>query len=215
MPFLDILIFAVIAIILALRLKSVLGQRRGYEESPDEKRQRESSLTDVAQIEENNPLVTRNGKGMGALKMADSDFDEEDFMKGAAAAFPMILTAYAESDEAQLKRLLSYDLLQTFTQSIRQRRSDGESLEITLDDLKDVKIVQAEVRNDTALVTVEFKSTQTRTLSDSEGKPIEDEDTGKLDWLDVWTFERDLTLNDPNWKLAETESPDQDPPAKK
>lgn len=209
MPFLDILIFAVIAIILALRLKSVLGQRGGYEESPEEKQQREGPKEEVAEIEAKPKPASRDGKGIKALKSADKEFDEKDFMKGAAAAFPMILTAYAKGDLAQLKRLLSYDLLQSFTQSIQQRNADGESLDITLDDLKDVKIVGTEVKNDTAFVTVEFQSTQTRTLTDSSGKQVEDEDTGKLELVDMWTFERDLTLNDPNWKLTETESPDE------
>ena len=59
-------------------------------------------------------------------------------------------------------------------------------------------------------MTVEFQSTQTRTLTDSDGGTIEDEDTGTKDLIDIWTFERDLTLDDPNWKLAETDSPDEE-----
>ena len=61
-----------------------------------------------------------------------------------------------------------------------------------------------------ASVTVRFQSTQTRTLTDTDGNIIEDEDTGTRDLVDIWTFERDLTLDDPNWKLAETEAPDED-----
>ena len=59
-----------------------------------------------------------------------------------------------------------------------------------------------------AAVTVKFTSTQTRILTDEDGVTIEDEDTGTRELVDIWTFERDLTLDDPNWKLAETESPD-------
>ena len=87
---------------------------------------------------------------------------------------------------------------------------DGESLSITLDELRDVRIVGAKVFDNTASVTVEFQSTQTRILTDSDGTTIEDEDTGTRDLIDIWTFERDLTLDDPNWKLAETESPDEE-----
>ena len=48
------------------------------------------------------------------------------------------------------------------------------------------------------------------TLTDADGNSIVDEDTGTRDLIDIWTFERDLTLDDPNWKLAETDSPDED-----
>ena len=122
----------------------------------------------------------------------------------------MILTAYADGDLAKLKRLLGYDLLQSFTQSIQQRVREGESLKIVLDELRDVRITDAKVFDNVASVTVEFQSTQTRILTDSDGEAIEDEDTGTRDLIDIWTFERDLTLDDPNWKLAETEVPDEE-----
>ena len=121
----------------------------------------------------------------------------------------MILTSYADGDFAKLKRLLGYDLLQSFTQSIQQRVREGESLKIVLDELRDVRITDAKVFDNVASVTVEFQSTQTRILTDSDGEAIEDEDTGTRDLIDIWTFERDLTLDDPNWKLAETEVPDE------
>ena len=72
-----------------------------------------------------------------------------------------------------------------------------------------MKIVNAKVFDNVASVTVEFQSTQTRMLTDSDDNSIEDEDTGTRELIDIWTFERDLTLDDPNWKLAETETPDE------
>ena len=120
----------------------------------------------------------------------------------------MILTSYADGDVAKLKRLLSYDMLQSFTQSIQQRQQDGERLAITLETLSEAEIVDARVFDNVAAVTVKFTSTQTRILTDEDGVTIEDEDTGTRELVDIWTFERDLTLDDPNWKLAETESPD-------
>ena len=73
-----------------------------------------------------------------------------------------------------------------------------------------MRITDAKVFDNTASVTVEFQSTQTRILSDKDGDSLEDEDTGTRDLIDIWTFERDLTLDDPNWKLAETDSPDEE-----
>ena len=210
MPFIDIIIFAVIAVLLVLRLRSVLGQRSGYDEQPSRDNRFDKGSADVISIDSGRRADIAEGHGLDALRKADSSFSEKQFMNGAAAAFEMILSAYAEGDLAKLKRLLGYDLLQSFTQSVQQRGQDGEVLSITLDELRDVRIVGAKVFDNTASVTVEFQSTQTRILTDKDGATIEDEDTGTRDLIDIWTFERDLTLSDPNWKLAETESPDEE-----
>ena len=210
MPFIDIIIFAVIAVLLVLRLRSVLGQRSGYDEQPSRDNRFDKGSADVISIDSGRRADIAEGHGLDALRKADRSFSEKQFMNGAAAAFEMILSAYAEGDLAKLKRLLGYDLLQSFTQSVQQRGQDGEVLSITLDELRDVRIVGAKVFDNTASVTVEFQSTQTRILTDKDGATIEDEDTGTRDLIDIWTFERDLTLGDPNWKLAETESPDEE-----
>lgn len=210
MPFIDIIIFAVIAVLLVLRLRSVLGQRSGYDEQPSRDKRFDKESADVISIDSGRRADFADGHGLDALRKVDRSFSEKQFLNGAAGAFEMILSAYADGDLAKLKRLLGYDLLQSFTQSVQQRSQDGETLSITLDELRDVRIVGAKVFDNTASVTVEFQSTQTRILTDSDGTTIEDEDTGTRDLIDIWTFERDLTLDDPNWKLAETESPDEE-----
>ena len=209
-PFIDIIIFAAIAVLLVLRLRSVLGQRTGYDEQPSRDDRTDNGSADVISIDAGRRSDAGDGHGIAALKKADRQFSEKQFLNGAASAFEMILSAYAEGDLAKLKRLLGYDLLQSFTQSIQQRASDGEVLSISLDELRDLRILDAKVFDNVASVTVEYQSTQTRTLTDSEGNGIEDEDTGTRDLIDIWTFERDLTLDDPNWKLAETETPDKE-----
>ena len=210
MPFIDIIIFAVIAVLLVLRLRSVLGQRTGYEDSKRAQETSESFEDKPVQLHPRQNNSINDGHGIDALKRADRSFSESQFMDGAQMAFGMILTAYAEGDLAQLKRLLGYDLLQSFTQSIQQRARDKETLAINLEKIKQASIIDAKVFDNVASVTVEFQSVQTRTITDDDGNVIDDEDTGTLDLVDIWTFERDLTLDDPNWKLAETESPDSD-----
>ena len=208
MPFIDILIFAVIAVLLVLRLRSVLGQKTGYEDQSRGKETAERFEQKPIPIRPDLQDATNDGHGMDALRRAEPSFSEAQFLDGARAAFGIILSAYAEGDIAQLKRLLSYDLLQSFTQSIQQRASDGEALSITIEDISHVSILNAQVFDNIASVTVDFHSTQTRMITDEGGNVIEDEGTGKLELVDIWTFERDLTLSDPNWKLAETESPE-------
>ena len=213
MPFIDILIFAIIAILLVLRLRSVLGQRTGYEQPQDN--QVKESFADKG----NAPILFPkaadksakiSGSGLDALRRADRQFSEKEFVQGATAAFDMILTAFADGDQAQLKRLLSYDLLQSFTQTIHDRTAAKESLEITVNDIREVSILNVELVDSVASITVHFHTTQTRIARDEQGDVMEDSDTEPQEFIDIWTFERDLTLSDPNWKLAETESADED-----
>ena len=212
MPFIDILIFAVIAVLLVLRLRSVLGQRTGYEQPQDN--QVKESFADKGNAPIPFPKVGKksakiSGSGLDALRRADRHFNENEFVQGATAAFNMILKAFADGDQAQLKRLLSYDLLQSFTQTIQDRTAAKESLEITINDIREVSILNVELLDSVASITVHFHTTQTRIARDEQGDVMEDSDTESQEFIDIWTFERDLTLSDPNWKLAETESADE------
>jgi predicted lipid-binding transport protein (Tim44 family) len=213
LPFLDILIFAVIAVLLVLRLRSVLGQRTGYEQPQD------NQVKDGFADKGNAPIpfpkaadksAKISGSGLDALRRADRQFNEKEFVQGATAAFDMILTAFADGDQAQLKRLLSYDLLQSFVQTIHDRTAAKESLEITVNDIREVSILNVELVDSVASITVHFHTTQTRIARDEHGDVMEESDTEPKEFIDIWTFERDLTLSDPNWKLAETESADED-----
>jgi predicted lipid-binding transport protein (Tim44 family) len=213
LPFIDILIFAVIAVLLVLRLRSVLGQRTGYEQPQDN--QVKESFVDKGNAPIPFPKTADksakiSGSGLDALRRVDRQFNEKEFVQGATAAFDMILTAFADGDQAQLKRLLSYDLLQSFMQTIHARTAAKESLEITINDIREVSILNVELVDSVASITVHFHTEQTRIARDEQGDVMEDSDTEPQEFIDIWTFERDLTLSDPNWKLAETESADDD-----
>ena len=213
LPFIDILIFAVIAVLLVLRLRSVLGQRTGYEEPQDKQAQESISDKPNAPIpfpKASDKSVKISGSGLDILRRADRQFNENEFIQGATAAFKMILVAFAEGDQAQLKRLLSYELLQSFMQTIHDRTAAKETLEITVNNIREVSILNVELADSVALITVHFHTTQTRIARDEHGDVTDDSDTEPREFIDIWTFERDLTLEDPNWKLAETESAEDD-----
>ena len=211
LPFIDILIFAVIAILLVLRLRSVLGQRTGYEE-PQEKQAKEGFAerphAAIPFSEVTDKSAKLSGCGLDVLRRADRQFNENEFIQGATAAFTMILTAYAEGDQAQLKRLLSYELLQSFMQTIHDRTAAKETLEITVNDIREVSLLNVELVDSLASITVHFQTIQTRIARGEQGNVIDGSDAEPREFIDIWTFERDLTLTDPNWKLAETESAD-------
>ena len=213
LPFIDILIFAVIAVLLVLRLRSVLGQRTGYEEPQDN--QAKESFADKPNAPTPFPKATDksakiSGSGLDVLRRADRQFNENEFIEGATAAFSIILKAFAEGDQAQLKRLLNYELLESFMQTIHDRTAAKETLEINVNDIREISILNVELADSVASITVHFNTIQTRIARDEHGDITDDSDTEPREFIDVWTFERDLTLADPNWKLAETESADDD-----
>ena len=215
MPFIDIIIFAVIAVLLVVRLRSVLGQRSGYEQPQGERPANRFDHNDNdGEVIPLHPKATDGASvtshGLDALRQIDRNFSEKEFIGGAKSAFEMILTAYAEGDLAQLRRLLGYDLLQSFTASIENRTAAKESLSITLDELREASILNISVVDQMASITMHFHSVQTRVANGSNGEPIDPEETGPREFTDIWTFERDLNVSDPNWKLTETESADDD-----
>ena len=215
MPFVDILIFAIIAIFLGLRLRNILGSRDGYEQSPEEMGQRQA----MPQTPDNDDVsdegmkkvvpirpAALSGSGISAIKKADPSFQEDQFMQGAASAFAMVLTAFAEGDLSQLRRLLGYDLYNEFSDAIRERNAENESLSLVIDEIEDVQILDGEMADGIASVTVRFVSKQTRRLFDGDGNEIVDDASLNEAVIDVWTFERDTQIADPNWKLVETSS---------
>ena len=218
MPFIDILIFAAIALFLIFRLRSILGNRDGFEQ----KRPEQSAFDANAQTENDNsapkkiiPLRANNdtnqqinGDGLEAVRRADPSFRDDEFMQGAASAFGLVLQAFADGDLATLRRLLAFELYEEFANSIHTRNKDGDQLTITVHAIDDVQLTDATVKDNIASVTVKFVSQQSRVVKDNSGQIIEDETEEQATITDIWIFERDTQLADPNWKLVETQSED-------
>ena len=215
MPFIDILIFAAIALFLIFRLRSILGNRDGFEQ----KRPEQSAFDATVQTENDNsapkkivPLRANNsvanGEGLEAVRRADPSFKDDDFMQGAAGAFSLILKAFADGDLATLRRLLAFELYEEFASSVHTRNKEGDQLAITVQSIDDVQLVDASVKDFIASVTVKFVSQQSRVVTDKDGQVIDDESEEQATITDIWVFERDTQLNDPNWKLVETQTED-------
>jgi predicted lipid-binding transport protein (Tim44 family) len=203
LPF-DILALVALAIFLGLKLRSVLGKRMGFEQEytrdPEavEKMSRPEIKPDIA--------TTLNGEGIKAVQMADPHFSEGDFVRGASAAYEMILSAFAEGDISTLKPLLGYEMNAGFADAIRQRQKAGEVLSIEIKSMDQAEVVEAKLIDGVAAITVEFRSQQQRLLKNEAGELL-DGDTDQVEtFIDRWTFERDMSSSDPNWLLAETET---------
>lgn len=212
MPFVDILIFAVIAIFLIMRLRNILGSREGFEQKQDNRPIQPVNQAESAREKKVVPLRPSqlDGTGLEAVRRADPNFSDDTFMQGAASAFGMVLSAFADGDETQLRRLLSFELYEEFSESIRLRNKNGDELGIEIISIDDVQLTDGQVVDNIASVTVTFVSTQTRTLTDRDGVVLEEDSMESTELTDIWVFERDTQLDDPNWKLVETRVPEEE-----
>ena len=206
MPFIDILIFAVIAIFLIFRLRSILGTRDGFEKT-ENKTQMEATADNVINFKGKSSETSSeilNGSGLKELRKLDPTFKDEEFLNGAKAAFPLILNSFSEGDLGSLRRYLGFDLYEEFSSAIHQRDAAGEKFKIEIEKIKDIQLLDAEVSEGIASVTVKFSSLQTRKLTDANDVEIEDDSMSNETIEDIWIFERDIRSKDPNWKLVET-----------
>ena len=212
MPFVDILIFAVIAIFLIMRLRNILGSREGFEQKQNNRPIQPVNQAESAREKKVVPLRPSqlDGTGLEAVRRADPNFSDDTFMQGAASAFGMVLSAFADSDVTQLRRLLSFELYEEFSESIRLRNKNGDELGIEIISIDDVQLTDGQVVDNIASVTVTFVSTQTRTLTDRDGIVLEEDSMDSTELTDIWVFERDTQLDDPNWKLVETRVPEEE-----
>ena len=212
----DIILFAMVAGFLVLRLRSVLGRRTGNERRRDLFPRRGAPASDVATLVEPDKRVARLAsdeppadmvaEGLNRIRRADSSFDPAHFIEGARTAFEMIVAAFAKGDKAVLRPLLSDEVFQRFVVAIDERVAARETLETQIERLDSVDIVEAELAGRTAQVTLKLVSHQinvTRAMDESivdgaPGQPVEK--------TDYWTFARDTRSTDPNWVLVATSS---------
>jgi predicted lipid-binding transport protein (Tim44 family) len=144
--------------------------------------------------------------GLDAILAADATFDAKHFLAGARAAYEMIVGAFAEGDRRALKNLLSREVFDSFDSAISEREKKGETVESRFVAIDNAEITAAEVRGKTVQLTVRFVSQLVAVTRDKTGKAIDGNPDKVTDITDVWTFARDTTSRDPNWKLVATEA---------
>jgi predicted lipid-binding transport protein (Tim44 family) len=225
------IIFLALAVFIFLRLRSVLGQRTGRERPPYDP----YSARDAVRPSTNDNVVALPGRtgdappppaaepaepawkgiaeegssvatGLAAIAQQDKTFDAKQFVDGARAAYEMIVTAYAEGDRRTLKNLLSRDVYDGFEGAIRERETKGETAESRFVSIDKSDITNADLRGQTAHVTVRFVSQLVSVTRDRDGNVIDGSPEKVTDVTDVWTFARDVSSRDPNWKLVATEA---------
>jgi len=186
--YLDLIILAMIAGFIILRLRRILGRRTGHEK----KIFGNSFSGKVAQKDIEKKVVNLNSSKL-------DDVAKEQFIKGAKAAYEMIVTSFAKGDKNALKPLLNKKIYQNFSDEIDHRKKENLKSELTLVGVKSAEIKNFEKKNNIYTFTVNFVSEIITCKKDKNNKVIE----GNPDIIktvnDVWKFSKNMWSNNPNW----------------
>jgi predicted lipid-binding transport protein (Tim44 family) len=237
------LLFLVLAVVIFLKLRSVLGRRTGHEQTRYERlkaqqeasqrngklvgqdkvvtlprREREDVEVRPAAVQaETRTDVEERAKGLAggngglaedliAIIRADATFDPDQFLKGARAAYELIVTAFAEGNRRALKDLLSRDVYDGFVGAISERESRGEQIDQSFVGIRSSDIVEAELKNGIAQLSVKFVSELISATRDKAGEVITGDPKRIKEVTDIWTFAREVASRNPNWKLVATQA---------
>ena len=196
--YIDILILAIIAGIVLLRLRSVLGRRTGHE-----KTDKTSYNYETPQQSSEEKIVTIEPK-VSSVSREDGWFDKDDFLRGASNAYETIVTNFENGNKDALKPLLSNEVLNSFTSVIDERNSKNETVEFNFIGIEKSEIVHKDLKKNPMEVTVRFISEMITCIKNSKDEVI----SGSLNQVqkitDVWTFEKIKDKKTSNWLLTAT-----------
>jgi len=203
-PFLDIIILGLLALFLGFRLKNLLGDRSGYGEDVNNLETYNEKKPD------NNNVINLNkkkisGEGLEVLKKGDPNFSKEEFIIGAKQAFKIIIEAFVDSDVEKLKPLIDYELLKSFTKSISEREARQEKQFVDIISIIKLDIVNISLNDNIASISIKIESEQIKYTIDKNDKIIDGNKEVSEIIKDKWVLERDISSNNPNWKLVETD----------
>jgi predicted lipid-binding transport protein (Tim44 family) len=219
----QIVILAMIAAFLGLRLYSVLGRRAEQEEEPiqgrfDEKPAPGSqskppapALRDAGVVQhpanrfDVPPAVLAVERGLREISAADRRFDTLSFVEGARGAYRMILEAYWRGDKEELAQLCDKDVYEGFAAAIDARKAAGEVLDNRLVRIEDTTITAATFEAPHARISVRFSADIATVTRDSAGNVVAGSLDDAVDSHDIWTFSRNVQTDGPDWLLDETD----------
>ena len=190
--YIDIILLAMIAGFIFLRLRGILGKRTGFEGKPP------------SQFQE----VLKNVNLEKGIKKSEN-FDEvakKDFLNGAKIAYETIITDFSDNDNklTTSKPLLSKKIYDQFNQALLERNKRGHFAEITFIGLNSINIKEHKKVNSFLQVTVDFVAEVITCIRDKEKKIISGDPEKIKKIYDTWVFSRDTTSVNPNWQLVNT-----------
>jgi predicted lipid-binding transport protein (Tim44 family) len=214
----EIVLLAMVAAFLGLRLYSVLGKRTGHEQEPAPRKVADDRQPAIVRqpIGQPEPLssgalagseqvdVTANS-GLRSIANADRQFDPMLFLEGAKSAYRLVLEAYWKGDKDALRFLCDEDVYDSFSEAIDARIERGETLENRLVRIEEARIIDASFDHPVARITIQFDADIASLIKGADGNIIGGSMTDAVEAHDIWTFFRDVKGNDRNWKLDETD----------
>lgn len=225
----DLILFAMVAAFLVLRLRSILGRRTGFERPPpplDQATPGEPQRTIDTTAEEigdqrtlpgTSPTAPSGaartlpggaspaGQALARIREVDRSFDPALFLDGAEAAFRMIVAAFAAGDLATLKGLLSPEVFADFSAAVTAREQAGETQRTEVVSFRESTILEADLRGTFAAIGVRFVTDQINMTTGKDGILVSGSEA-VVETIDIWSFARDLDAADPTWLLVGTRS---------
>lgn len=218
----EIVILAMIAAFLGLRLYSVLGRRAEHEEeaipgriegqrgpgaaSPPARQPLERQAQSAALRQRDYPSAASVAeRGLREIAAADRRFDAASFVEGAKSAYRMILEAFWRGDKDELRQLCDRDVYESFASAIDARTAAGETLDNRLVRIEESSIADAAFEAPMARVTIRFRADIAAVTRNAEGAVIAGSLNDAVEAIDIWTFSRNVNSADPDWLLEETD----------
>lgn len=237
MPYIDILLFAIIAFILVTRLGKILGDNsqegdranvkqtwaKTFEDKKNqkskviplkkhlaEKAKQDTKEKTTQQIFETSDNVVGNvASGFRDIANADASFNPDAFVNGSKKAFEMVLKAFVDGDKETLRNLLDSQLYTTFASVIDIRTAEGHNAKNDLISIDNVTPISATLKGNIACIELQFETQQINVTYD-DNEDVVDGHPQAVDTIkDIWTFERDITSKVPNWVLTHTRTNEQ------
>ena len=202
LPFLDIIIFAIIAIFLVYRLKNILGQNSEGNEQNNQVDIGKREFSNVVKIGHLDNEKTKFDKN--SISTIDPTFNEEEFLKGAQNFFQMVINSFVKGNLNDIVNYIDDKLIKSFKLVIDERLDEGESLKIEILKMKSIKIKDVKELKNFLRLSVLFETEQIKVLKDKKGKVIDGDPKKSILVKDLWTFEKEIKSKDINWKLVET-----------
>jgi len=211
-----IVILALVALFIGLRLYSVLGERTGHEQQPilkpaeteapakptiDARATAQPASADPGDL----AYVPLAGPGIRALLAVDPTFDVARFLEGAKAAYRMILEAYWKGDLDSVRDHVDDHVFAAFNAAAEQRKADGLTLDNRLVAIDHAVISEASLDKMVAMVTVRFEADIAAVTRNAAGEVVAGSLSDAVQTRDLWTFRREVSSRDPNWMLVETD----------
>ena len=203
-PYIDILIFGIIAIFLIFRLKNILGTKTGFEETNVNKKTQDKQISNIIQLKSDKSEV--ENLELNEIMNIDPDFNINDFLNGSKNFFKMVLESFVSGNLENIKDFTKPSVFKSFKTVIDERNRDQETLIIDLKSIKENKITKVKITKSSIKLNVIFETFQIRALMDKNSEIIDGDSKNEILVKDEWVFERKIGVDNSNWTLIETKS---------